>query len=173
MDTWIRKDLKYVWHPYTQMKDCETLPPILIERAKGIKLYDNRGNIYYDTISSWWCNVHGHNHPKINAAISEQLNNFEHVLFAGFTHKPAISLAEKLVSMAPAGYTRVMLLSGGSEAIENAFKIARQYQVLTGREQKYRIVSRWQGFHGNTLSADAAGGHSGRRSRVERQSQAV
>ena len=83
MDNWIVRDLRYIWHPYTQMKDCESLPPILIEKADGIKLYDDKGNFYYDTISSWWCNVHGHNHPKIKAAIKEQLDCLEHVLFAG------------------------------------------------------------------------------------------
>ena len=80
MDNWLKKDLKYNWHPYTQMKDCQKSPPILIERAKGIKLYDAKGNFYYDTISSWWCNIHGHNHPKIKAAIKKQLDALEHVL---------------------------------------------------------------------------------------------
>ena len=107
MDSWIKKDLKYIWHPYTQMKDCLRLPPILIERARGAKLYDNKGNFYYDTISSWWCNVHGHNHPNIKEAIRKQLNSLEHVLFAGFTHKPAILLAEKLVSITPKNLTKV------------------------------------------------------------------
>ena len=71
MNRWIKKDLKYQWHPYTQAKDLQTTPPILIEKAKGIKLYDHKGKVYYDTISSWWCNVHGHNHPKIKAAIKK------------------------------------------------------------------------------------------------------
>src|SRR3989338_2185249 len=74
----LAKDLKYIWHPYTQMKDCRTMPPILIKEARGIKLYDNRGNFYYDTISSWWCNVHGHNNPKIKKAIKKQLDSLEH-----------------------------------------------------------------------------------------------
>ena len=91
-EDWIKKDLKYLWHPYTQMKDCELFPPILIERAEGVKVYDDRGNFYYDTISSWWSNVHGHNHPRIKQAIKEQLDKIEHILFAGFTHEPAICL---------------------------------------------------------------------------------
>lgn len=86
---WVDKDLKYNWHPYTQMKDYETDPPILIDRAKGVKLYDARGNFYYDTISRLWCNVHGHNHPQIKKTIKKQ-DTIEHVHFAGFTHKAAI-----------------------------------------------------------------------------------
>ena len=113
MDKWLEKDLEFIWHPYTQMKDCRKFPPILIERAKGIRLYDDRGNFYYDTISSWWSNVHGHNHPHIKAAIRKQLNSLEHVLFAGFTHKPAILLAEKLVSITPANLTKVFFSDNG------------------------------------------------------------
>ena len=90
--------------------------------------------------------------------MSKKAKNIAYVPPHHFLNKVPLELAEKLISMAPDGYTRVMLLSGGSEAIENAFKIARQYQVLTGREQKYRIISRWQGFHGNTLSAVTRGG---------------
>ena len=99
--TWLKKDLKFIWHPYTQMKDAKKNPPILIERGQGLKLYDEKGYFYYDTISSWWCNLHGHNHPVINAAIKEQLDSLEHVLFAGMTHRPAILLAERLVRLAP------------------------------------------------------------------------
>lgn len=114
MDRLIEKDLRYIWHPYTQMKDCQTLPPVLIEKAEGMKLYDDKGNFYYDTISSWWCNVHGHNHPKIKAAIKNQLDSLEHVLFAGFTHKPAILLAEKLVSITPGNLKKVFFSDNGS-----------------------------------------------------------
>src|SRR3990167_4542385 len=107
MNQWIRKDLKYNWHPYTQMKDCGTMPPILIEKAKGIKLYDNKGKFYYDTISSWWCNIHGHNHPKIKKAVKEQIDSLEHVLLAGFTHKPVIRLAEALIKITPSNLRKV------------------------------------------------------------------
>jgi len=158
MDRWIKKNLKYVWHPYTQMKDCETLPPILIERAKGIKLYDNRGNIYYDTISSWWCNVHGHNHPKIKAAIKKQLNSLEHVLFAGFTHKPAILLAEKLVSITPKALTKVFFSDNGSTAVETALKMSFQYWQNIGEKSKTRFVSLDHGYHGDTLGAMSVSG---------------
>jgi len=109
----VKRDLKHIWHPYTQMKDCESMPPIPIARAEGIKLYDYDGKFYYDTISSWWCNVHGHNHPAIKSAIIEQLDSLEHVLFAGLTHKPAVELAERLVSITPANLTKVFYSDNG------------------------------------------------------------
>ena len=125
MDKWISKDLRYNWHPYTQMKDCEKFPPILIEKARGAKLYDDHGKFYYDTISSWWCNIHGHNHPKIVKAITKQLKELDHVLFAGFTHKNAILLAERLISIAPSNLKRVF------------FRLARSHHK---RHERFR----WQ-----------------------------
>ncbi len=157
MDRWIANDLKYLWHPYTQMKDCETLPPVLIDRAEGIKLYDNDGKFYYDTISSWWCNVHGHNHPKIKAAIKKQLNSLEHVLFAGFTHKPAILLAEKLVSITPENLTKVFFSDNGSTAVETALKMSCQYWRNIGRKEKTKFVSLDLAYHGDTVGAMSIG----------------
>ena len=158
MDRWIEKDLKYIWHPYTQMKDCQTLPPILIEKAKGIKLYDNKGKFYYDTISSWWCNVHGHNHPKIKAAIKKQLNALEHVLFAGFTHKPAILLAEKLISVTPENLEKVFYSDNGSTSVETALKMSFQYWQNIGQKRKIKFISLDIGYHGDTLGAMSVGG---------------
>jgi len=158
MDSWLKKDLKYLWHPYTQMKDCQTLPPILIERADGIKLYDDKGNFYYDTISSWWCNIHGHNHPKIKAAIENQLDCLEHVLFAGFTHKPAIRLAQKLISISPDNLTRAFFSDNGSTAVETALKMSFQYWQNTGRKEKTKFVSLDLAYHGDTVGAMSLGG---------------
>ena len=158
MDRLIKKDLRYIWHPYTQMKDCQTLPPVLIEKAEGMKLYDNRGNFYYDTISSWWCNVHGHNHPKIKAAIKNQLDSLEHVLFAGFTHKPAIILAEKLVSISPKSLTKVFFSDNGSTANEAAIKMSFQYWQNIGKKEKTKFISLDKGYHGDTLGAMSVGG---------------
>ncbi|MDD5427918.1 MAG: adenosylmethionine--8-amino-7-oxononanoate transaminase [Candidatus Omnitrophica bacterium] len=158
MDKWLEKDLKYNWHPYTQMKDCGNFPPIMIEKAKGIKLYDNKDNFYYDTISSWWCNVHGHNHPKITAAITKQLKMLDHVLFAGFTHKNAITLAERLVSIAPKDLTRVFFSDNGSTAAETALKISFQYWHNTGRTGKTKFLSLDAGYHGDTVGAMSVGG---------------
>jgi adenosylmethionine-8-amino-7-oxononanoate aminotransferase len=158
MTDWIKKDLQYIWHPYTQMKDCRKCPPILIERAKGAKLYDDKGNFYYDTISSWWCNVHGHNHPKIKAAIKKQLNSLDHILLAGFTHKPAILLAEKLVSITPKNLTKVFFSDNGSTAVETALKMSLQYWHNIGRKAKTKFVSLDLAYHGDTVGAMSVGG---------------
>ena len=158
MNEWIEKDLRYIWHPYTQMKDCQTLPPVLIERAEGIKLYDADGNFYYDTISSWWCNIHGHNHPKINQAIKKQLDSLEHVLFAGFTHKTAIILAEKLVSITPRNLTKVFFSDNGSTSTETALKMSFQYWQNIGKKNKTKFVSLDKAYHGDTLGAMSVGG---------------
>ncbi len=154
----IEKDLRYIWHPYTQMKDCEDLPPIPIERAEGIKLYGYDGNFYYDTISSWWCNVHGHNHPRIKAAIKEQLERLEHVLFAGFTHRPAVELAEKLVAITPEALTKVFYSDNGSTAVEAAMKMSFQYWQNTGRKRKVKFLSLDMGYHGDTLGSMSVSG---------------
>ncbi len=158
MNTWLKKDLKYIWHPYTQMKDCQSFPPILIERAKGIKLYDGKGKCYYDTISSWWCNIHGHNHPKIKKAIKDQLNSLEHVLFAGFTHKPAIKLAEKIVAITPGSLTKVFFSDNGSTAVEVALKMSFQYWQNIGKKRKTKFISLDAAFHGDTIGAMSVGG---------------
>jgi adenosylmethionine-8-amino-7-oxononanoate aminotransferase len=159
MTDWIKKDLQYIWHPYTQMKDCRKFPPILIARAKGAKLYDDKGNFYYDTISSWWCNVHGHNHPKIKAAIKKQLNSLDHTLLAGFTHKPAILLAEKLVSIAPKNLTKVFFSDNGSTAVETALKMSLQYWRNIGRKTKTKFLSLDLAYHGDTVGAMSVGGN--------------
>ncbi len=135
------------------MKDCRTTPPILIEKAKGIKLYDSKGNFYYDTISSWWCNVHGHNHPKIKRAVKKQLDLLEHVLFAGFTHKSAILLAEKLISIAPGKLSKVFFSDNGSTAVETALKMSFQYWQNMGVDKKIKFVSLDNGYHGDTIGA--------------------
>jgi len=158
MNPWLKKDLKYIWHPYTQMKDCPKFPPILIEKAKGIKLYDAQGNFYYDTISSWWCNVHGHNHPKIKRAINSQLNKLEHVLFAGFTHKPAIQLAEELISIASSNFKKVFFSDNGSTAVEVALKMSFQYWQNSGKKKKVKFLSLDYAYHGDTIGAMSISG---------------
>lgn len=158
MDKWLKKDLKFIWHPYTQMKECREVPAILIKRAKGIKLYDYRGNFYYDTISSWWCNIHGHNHPRINKAIKRQLDSLEHVLFAGFSHKPAIRLAQKLISISPKNLTKVFFSDNGSTAVEVALKMSFQYWHNTGAIKKTKFISLDYGYHGDTIGAMSVSG---------------
>ena len=158
MNDWVERDLKYLWHPYTQMKDCVDLPPVLIEIAEGLKLYDDNGNFYYDTISSWWCNIHGHNHPQIRAAIEKQLSTLDHVLFAGFTHKHAIELAERLVSITPENLTRVFYSDNGSTAVETALKMSLQYWRNSGRRHKTKFVSLDLAYHGDTMGAMSVAG---------------
>ena len=152
------RDLKHIWHPYTQMKDCENMLPVAIERAEGIKLYDYDGNFYYDTISSWWCNVHGHNHPEIKKAIKEQLDSLEHVLFAGFTHKPAVELAERLVSITPKNLTKVFFSDNGSTAVEVALKMSFQWWHNTGRKGKTSFLSLDRAYHGDTIGTMSVSG---------------
>ena len=160
MDPWIERDLEHLWHPYTQMKDCRRTPPILIESAQGLKLYDVNGTFYYDTVSSWWCNIHGHNHPKIVAAIKSQLDTMDHILSAGFTHKPAIRLAERLLAIAPENLSRVFYSDNGSTAVETALKMSIQYWVNTGRQEKTKFVALDMAYHGDTFGAMSVAGRS-------------
>jgi len=160
MDDWIQRDLTHLWHPYTQMKDCETLPPVLIDRAEGLKVYDDAGKFYYDTISSWWCNIHGHNHPHIQQAITRQLATLDHVVFAGFTHKPAIELGERLVHITAPNLTRVFYSDNGSTAVEVALKTALQYWRNRGNHTKTRYVCLDRAYHGDTVGAMSVSGDS-------------
>jgi adenosylmethionine-8-amino-7-oxononanoate aminotransferase len=158
MNQWLKKDLKYIWHPYTQMQEAGKSPPVLIERARGIRLFDSQGKRYYDTISSWWCNVHGHNHPAIKRAIKSQLNALEHVLFAGFTHKPAILLAEKLISLAPGRLAKVFFSDNGSTAVEIALKLSFQYWHNNGLTGRTKFISLDYGYHGDTVGTMSLSG---------------
>lgn len=158
MNELIRKDLKYVWHPYTQMKDMEKFPPIVVKRAEGGKIFDENGKFYYDTISSWWCNLHGHNHPVIKRAIKKQLDEFEHVMFAGFTHESAVKLAEKLVFMTPDGLDKVFFSDNGSTAVEVAMKMSFQYWKNINEENKHCFLSLDRAYHGDTVAAMSVSG---------------
>jgi adenosylmethionine-8-amino-7-oxononanoate transaminase len=140
------------------MKDCETLPPILIERAQGLSLFDDQGKEYWDTISSWWCNIHGHCHPKIAEAITRQLATLDHVLFAGFTHRGAIELGERLVDITPEGLSRVFYSDNGSTAVEVALKTSLQYWQHIGQPEKCRFVGLDKGYHGDTVGAMSVSG---------------
>ena len=155
---WQEEDLKYIWHPCSQMKDYETLPPIVIESGKGINLYATDGKCYKDVISSWWCNLLGHSHPRINSAIKKQVDQLEHVIFANFTHKPAITLCQKLSKFLPDGLCKFNFADNGSAAIEMALKMSFQYHYQTGNPQKKRFMALADAYHGETLGALAVGG---------------
>src|ERR1700690_4112418 len=152
-----RRDLRHVWHPCTQMKDHEQLPPIPVRRAQGCWVEDYDGRRYLDAISSWWVNLFGHAHPEIHAAVAAQLSQFEHVLLAGFTHEPAIRLAEELTRIAPVGLTRCFFADSGSAAAEVALKMSFHYWLNCGRPRKRRYVTLSNSYHGETLGALAVG----------------
>jgi adenosylmethionine---8-amino-7-oxononanoate aminotransferase len=154
----LEKDRKYVWHPFTQMKDYAEKDHLLIERAEGICLYDSEGNSYYDTVSSWWVNIHGHGHPRIKAAVSRQLECLDHVIFSGVTHEAGILLAEALVEITPEPLTRVFYSDNGSTAVEVALKMSFQYWNHMGQSQKTRFAYLQHSYHGDTLGAVSVGG---------------
>lgn len=154
---WAERDLKHVWHPCSQMKDYETLPPILIERGEGVYLYGENGKKYLDIVSSWWCNLLGHCNPQINGAIKAQLDKLEHVIFANFTHEGAIRLCEQLTEMIPKGLTKFNFSDNGSAAVECALKMAFQYQAQTGHPEKTRFMCLTEGYHGETIGALSVG----------------
>ena len=158
MTDWLEKDLTYNWHPYTQMRNMRDDPPLYITRAEGLKLYDAEGNAYYDTISSWWCNVHGHGHPRLREAVQRQMAQLDHVLFGAITHRPAIELAERLVQLTPDGLTRVFYSDNGSTAVEVALKMSLQYWRNSGQPAKCRFVSLDLGYHGDTVGCMSVSG---------------
>ncbi len=157
MNGLVRRDLGVVWHPCTQMKDHEWLPMIPIGRGEGVWLYDLDGRRYLDAISSWWVNLFGHANPRINAALTAQLGRLEHVLLAGFTHEPAVQLAERLTALAPPGLTRCFYADNGSSAIEVALKMSFHFWRNAGRTRKRRFVTLAGSYHGETLGALAVG----------------
>jgi adenosylmethionine---8-amino-7-oxononanoate aminotransferase len=155
---WIARDLKHVWHPCTQMKDHEgTIPLIPIRRGAGAWLEDYDGRRYLDAVSSWWVNLFGHAHPKINAAVRAQLDSLEQVILAGFTHEPVVALSEELTRVAPPGLTRCFYADNGSSAVEVAVKMSFHYWRNVGRTAKRRFITLTNSYHGETLGALAVG----------------
>ena len=157
MPTIEERDLRHIWHPCAQMKDYEELLPMVIDHAKGAWLYDVHGKAYLDIVSSWWANLLGHANEKINARIKAQLDRLEHVIFANFSHRPAIELAERLAALVPAGLTKFHFNDNGSSAVEAALKMAFQYCQQTGRTKKTRFLCLSEGYHGETIGALSVG----------------
>jgi adenosylmethionine-8-amino-7-oxononanoate aminotransferase len=151
------RDLAVLWHPCTQMKDHETQPLLAIKRGAGAWLEDFEGRRYLDAVSSWWVNLFGHANPQINAAVHDQLDRLEHVIFAGFTHEPAVRLAERLVRLTPPGLNRCFFADNGSAAVEVALKMSFHYWHNRGRSRKTRFITLANGYHGETLGALAVG----------------
>ncbi|MCG3088332.1 adenosylmethionine--8-amino-7-oxononanoate transaminase [Sporosarcina cyprini] len=153
-----RRDLRHVWHPCSQMKDYEEFPPIVIKSGKGIYLYDENGKAYIDAVSSWWVNLFGHANERISDALAEQARQLEHVIFANFTHEPAVRLAEKLARITPEGLTKVFFADNGSSAVEVALKMSFQYHKQKNKPNKTRFLALSNAYHGETLGALSVGG---------------
>lgn len=154
----VARGLKSVWHPCTQMKDHEgTLPLVPIKRGEGVWLEDFESNRYIDAVSSWWVNLFGHANPRINAAIQEQIGQLEHVILAGFTHEPVVSLSERLIEVTPEGLNKCFYADNGSSAIEAALKMSFHYWKNQGKPGKKNFVNLSNSYHGETLGALALG----------------
>lgn len=156
MTDWTELDQKHLWHPYTQMKTAP--PPIPVERGEGVYLVTPDGRRILDGISSWWVNIHGHSHPRLNQALADQAGRLEHVIFAGFTHEPASRLAAGLVEKAPGDMPWVFFSDDGSTAVEVAMKMAYQGWKQRGEPQRRLFVALDDAYHGDTFGTMAAGG---------------
>ena len=158
--TLAQKDKKYIWHPFTQMKDYEKSSPLVIEKGRGSYLYDIQGNRYIDGVSSLWVTVHGHRKKKIDDAIISQVKKISHSTLLGISNVPAAELAEKLVKITPKGLSKVFYSDNGSTSVEIALKIAYQYwqQKSAKTKTKKKFVSLVNAYHGDTLGSVSVGG---------------
>ena len=151
-------DRKHLWHPFTQMQDWLDEQPVIIARGEGIYLIDIDGNRYIDGIASMWTNVHGHNHPDLNAALKNQIDSISHATLLGYSNIPAIELAQKLVEITPVGLNKVFYSDNGSTAVEVALKMAFQYWQHRGEPQRNLFVHFDNAYHGDTIGAMSVGG---------------
>jgi adenosylmethionine---8-amino-7-oxononanoate aminotransferase len=150
---WLARSRAAVWHPCTQMKVHESLPLVPIAHAEGAWLTDFDGNRYLDAVSSWWVNLFGHANPRIAAAIAAQWREVDHVMLAGFTHRPAVELAERLAALAPAGLGHAFFASDGASATEIALKMSVHAWRNRGRAHKSTVLHLAGSYHGETLGA--------------------
>ncbi len=150
-------DRAYLWHPFTQQRGWVDEHPVIVERGEGTDLIDVDGNRYIDGVSSLWCNVHGHAHPRIDAAVRDQLGKVAHSTMLGLSHRPAIELAQRLVELTPPGLTRVFYSDSGSTATEIALKMAFQYWRQRGEDRR-RFVALRMAYHGDTIGSVSVGG---------------
>jgi adenosylmethionine-8-amino-7-oxononanoate transaminase len=153
----VSADRRALWHPFTQADEWFGYEPLVIERADGFWLIDVDGRRYLDGVSSLWCNVHGHGHPRIQRAIEEQLHRVAHSTLLGLSHVPAIELAERLVAITPTPLTRVFFSDSGSTAVEIALRMAFQYWRQAGKPEKTRFVTLVDSYHGDTLGCVSLG----------------
>jgi adenosylmethionine-8-amino-7-oxononanoate aminotransferase len=151
-------DRQLLWHPFTQQQGWSEEPPIVIERGAGTTLYDTDGRAYIDGVSSLWCNVHGHGHHTIDAAVRIQLEKLAHSTMLGLTHAPAVELARRLVAIAPPGLRRVFYSDNGSTAVEVALKMAFQWWQHRGERGRTGFICLRNAYHGDTVGSVSLGG---------------
>ena len=147
----LKKDQQFVWHPYSSLS--APIPAYEVVSAKGVHLKLADGRELIDGMASWWCAIHGYNHPVLNAAAKDQIDKVSHVMFGGITHAPAVNLCEKLVAITPDGLDKVFLSDSGSVAVEIAIKMAFQYWISQGQPQKNKLLTLRRGYHGDTFTA--------------------
>lgn len=147
----LEKDQNYVWHPYSSM--TTPIPAYEVISAQGVNLHLADGQVLIDGMASWWCAIHGYNHPILNSAVKQQLDQMSHVMFGGLTHAPAVNLCEKLVQLTPSGLSKVFLSDSGSVSVEVAIKMAFQYWISQGQSSKNKLLTLRGGYHGDTFAA--------------------
>jgi len=146
-------DQQYLWHPYSSPPHVELNKNLLIKSANGVNLSLDDGTEVIDAMSSWWCAIHGYNHPKINEAVKNQIDSLSHVMFGGLTHEPAIELGERLLQITPESLQNIFYCDSGSVAVEVALKMAVQYQFALGFKDKHKFLTIRSGYHGDTWKA--------------------